>query len=430
MERSEREKKNIARLAFLLRQVLNKRMGRESNWDTTAREKQKLPDGDWNTWMIMAGRGFGKTRAAAEGVRKLALTGRCKRICLIANTTAEAREVMIEGESGLLNISPTTDGLRYEPSKQLLTWKNGATARIYSAENPEHLRGPQFDCVWIDELAKFKKAATVMNQARLCLRLGKSPKMIISTTPRPTPLIRGLASSEDVVLTTGSTYENADNLSNNFLENIKERFEGSALGAQEIHAMIVDNNKEWWSYEMIARTRIARPPDRFKKVVIGVDPALTCGEFSDETGIIVAASDYNGSFYILDDASGHMSSAEWCLKIIEFYYNYHASEVIVESNAGGDFTKQMIHSFDDSINVKNVYARTSKSARAEPILSLYQQNRVYHAKPLLGLEQQMLDYPDITKSPDRIDALVWAISELMTRNFELQRPESFNSFIV
>lgn len=395
------------------------------DWEKLSREKQKLPKGKWRIWLILAGRGFGKTRAGAEAIRKLVNSGKYKNIGLIANTHSDAREVMVEGESGLLAVTPKNEGLHFEPSQRLLKWDNGAKARIYSAENKEQLRGPQFDCVWIDELAKFRKGEEVMNQVHLCLRLGKDPKIIITTTPRPTRLIKSLCKMPGVALTVGSTYENAKNLSKQFIKYIENEFEGTSVGAQEIHAQVIDNDKSWWTHEMIEKTRIDSIPKKFKKVVIGVDPAVTNNCDSDETGIVVSAIDHKGLFYILDDASGKFDTPEWCKNITELYKKYKADEIVIETNAGGDIPEQMIHIFDPTANIKKVHAKKGKSMRAEPILSLYQQKRIFHIKPFVKLEQQMLTYPDTKKSPDRLDALVWAVKSLVTKKAPEKIPNVF-----
>lgn len=382
------------------------------DWDKIAREKQKLPEGDWRTWLILAGRGFGKTRSGAEAIRKLVGKG-YKRIALIANSFAEARSVMIEGESGLLNITPEWEGISFEPSKKLITWKNGATARIYTACNKEELRGAQFDCVWIDELAKFKNAQEVMEQVSMCLRIGDKPRLIITTTPRPINLIKELCTSPDTVLVKGNTYENQDNLSVDFIEHIRNTFEGTAIGAQEIYAEIINKDEAWWSYDMIDNLRIDKPRN-LSEVVIAIDPALTNNKESDETGIIVAGKNNKGEFFILEDASGRYDAIDWCKKAVKLYYQYGASQIIIETNAGGKMTEQIIRTFDHFVKIVNIRANRSKEERALPILSLYQQHRVFHMKNLQGLERQMVEYPNVKNSPDRLDALVWAITVLVT----------------
>lgn len=396
------------------------------NWELIGRENQLLPKGNWKIWLLMAGRGFGKTRSGAEAIRKLINNLGYKHIGLVAKTISDAREVMVEGESGLLNISPISEGITFEPSNRLIKWKNKAIARIYSADNVEQLRGPQFDCVWIDELAKFSNPEEVLNQVFLGLRLGTSPKLIITTTPRPIKCLKELIKSKSVILSTGTTYDNAENLPEDFLNHIKNTFEGSALGAQEIYAKILDDNKTWWTYELIESAKNHSIPNTFQDVVVAIDPALTNNQSSDETGIIVVAKDEKGNFFILNDSSGHFDAIDWGRKAVHLYYTYKASCIVIETNAGGDLTEQIIRTFDSVVKIKKVYAKQSKLVRAEAVMSLYQQNRIFHALDLKELEQQMLDYPDIRKSPDRIDALVWGIKELMnckTRN-------NFNAFLV
>lgn len=387
-----------------------KNICRRHDWDKLAREKQKLPEGDWRTWLILAGRGFGKTRSGAEGVRKLIAMG-YKRIALIANSFAEARSVMIEGESGLLSITPESEGLTFNPSKKMLRWKNGAAARIYTACNKEELRGAQFDCVWIDELAKFKNAQEVMDQVSMCLRIGPKPRLIVTTTPRPISVIKDLCIKDDTILTTGTSYENKDNLSVDFIEHIRSTFEGTAIGAQEIYAEIIENDKAWWSYDLLRNCQVNQATE-LSTIVIAVDPALTNNNESDETGIIVAGKNNKGDFFILEDASGKYETIDWCKKVVKLYYQHGARQIVVESNSVGKMAEQLIRTFDHKVNILNARASLSKADRALPVLSLYQQHRVFHTKGLKILEDQMVKYPNIKGSPDRLDALVWAITTL------------------
>lgn len=395
----------------------NKRIQEYSkyDWASIARDKQKIPNGDWYIWLILAGRGFGKTRTGAESIRHFVKSGEYKNIAFIANTQNDAREVMVEGESGILKVTPKSENLKFEPTRRLLTWANGAKARIYSAENIEQLRGPQFDCVWIDELAKFKNGQELMDQVTLCLRLSKKPRIIITSTPRPNNVIKSLCNCNrpDVIITKGSTYENQNNLSNEFIRQIKEKFEGSTLGAQEIYAEIIDYNKGWWNKDILKRSRIYELNNKIKKIFIGVDPAITNNSNSDETGIIVVGLDYNGYFYVLDDYSQRSDPIVWCKQIIDLTKIYKVNCIIIEVNAGGSFIQELLKTLGNKVPIKNVYAKESKESRTLPIFSLYEQNKVFHTKEFTELEDEMLVYPNVKKSPDRIDALTWAISELL-----------------
>jgi len=398
----------------------------KTDWSYLARENQKPPEGDWLIWLILAGRGFGKTRTGAETVRKWVNEGLYKNIALIADTIDDAREVMVEGASGLLKISQSDKNtIQFEPSKRKLTWKNGATAYLYSSENYEKLRGPQFDLIWIDELAKFRYPDEIFDQAMLTLRLGKKPRAIITTTPKPIPIIKRLMDRADVAVTKGSTYENTQNLSEIFINNLREQFENTELGAQEIYAEILEPTRIFlWDRALIENAKVdATPPESFLKVVLSIDPALTATEGSDETGIILAGVDCDGLIYILEDLSARAPPSEWCDLAIAAYYKFEADEIIVETNAGGSLVEQLIHVKDPLVRIREVFAKKGKIARAEPIVPLYKSGRVKHAKTFEALERQMMNYSSgatnslvkgvkTQKSPDRMDALVWAISEL------------------
>lgn len=385
------------------------------SWEEIARPNQLMPKGDWRIWMILAGRGFGKTRAAAEGIRQLVTSGRYKRIALIANTIQEARQVMVEGESGLLSISDPDEGLMFMSTRRLLTWKNGAIATLYGAENYEQLRGPQFDAAWVDEFAKFMYPRETFEQLSFSLRLGQQTKMIITTTPRPLQFIKDLMARKDVITTRGSSLENAANLSPTFLQQL-EYLKGTRLEAQEVYAEIVEEKKNTlWAWEDIESCYKA-PPHFLDNIVIGVDPALTSGKDSDETGIIVAGMDSYGKAYVLEDASMSAPPRVWGEKVAELYKYYGARLVVVETNAGGELLEDMLLSIDSSMEIKPVCAHDSKIVRAKPIAIQYQRKSVFHAQQFRKLEMQMACYEPGQKSPDRMDALVWALSELFSVN--------------
>lgn len=345
-------------------------------WEQIARPNQLAPPGNWNVWMILAGRGFGKTRSAAEAIKKWILSGNYKRIALIANTIQEARQVMVEGESGLLTISSDNEDERPEflSSRRLLIWPNGAIATLYGAEHYEHLRGPQFDAAWIDEFAKFQYPRETFEQLSFALRLGTNPKVILTTTPRPIQFIKDLMKREDVVTVRGTSLENIDNLSPTFLKQL-EYLKGTRLEAQEIYAEIVENRQNTlWSWEDIEAC-YKNPPHFLDNVVIGVDPAITSNDSSDETGIIVAGMDAIGKAYVLDDLSISATPNIWAERVVDAYHKYGARLVVVERNAGGELL-------------------------------------VFHARQFHKLEMQMATYEPKSKSPDRLDAMVWAMSEL------------------
>jgi phage terminase large subunit-like protein len=396
----------------------------KKSWNKMARANQLAPPGDWNIWMILAGRGFGKTRSAAETIKKWATSGQYKRIALIANTIQEARQVMVEGESGLLSISEESEKLLFLPTRRLLKWPNDAIATLYGAEHYEQLRGPQFDAAWIDEFAKFQYPKETFEQLSFALRLGKNPRTIITTTPRPVQFIRDLMAREDVVTVHGTSLENIDNLSPTFLKQL-EYLKGTRLEAQEIYAEIVDDNQNtFWSWEDIEKC-YKSPPHFLSNVVIGVDPALTSNKNSDETGIIVVGMDGFGKGYVLDDLSISAAPEIWAKRVVDAYRKYLARLIVIERNAGGELLINLLKSTDDSIKLKTVYANISKSARAEPIVILYQKKRIYHARQFHKLELQMATYEPKSKSPDRLDAMVWAMTELFNINAQSQIPSIF-----
>ncbi len=413
--------KNTDYLRHLLQRELNQRrnLTKRYDWLTNARPNQRPPGGSWKTWMILAGRGFGKTRTGSETLRHWVQTEQFKRIALVGGSLHEVRSVMVEGESGLLNVHPPKERPLYVPSQRLIKWPNGAIAQFFGAEAYEQLRGPQFDCAWVDELAKFRHAEDVWQQLQLCLRLGNHPKCIVTTTPRPTKLMKELLNSSDVIVTRGSTFDNAANLAPGYLEQIRKQFLNTRLGAQELYAeMLTETAGALWQRSMIQY----RPPTyaddgrpELERIVIAIDPATTTHDHSDETGIIVAGIDANKQTYVLEDLSGKLSPHDWGRRVIDSYYRLKADRVVVEINKGGDLVENVLKAIDPTIPLKSVRATRGKYTRAEPIAALYEQNRVFHATPLSILEQQICDYiPGITtKSPDRMDALVWALTELM-----------------
>lgn len=411
---------NIERLKQYLKKEWEHRCQLKAKylWEKIARPNQLIPSGNWRTWLIMAGRGFGKTRTGAETIRQWVKQGIYKRIALIANTESEGRDVMIEGVSGLLDVHPKNERPIFEPSKRRLTWPNGAIATLFSAENTEQLRGPQFDCAWIDELAKFRTMEEVWDQLNFGLRLGPQPRVLITTTPRPSKLIKKLLDSpkEWLHITQGSTFDNAQNLSPKYLEEMKNRYEGSKLGAQELHGKILSHMEgALWTYTLIDSCKIDTVP-QLQRVIVAIDPAVTSHGDSDETGIVVAGLDSNQKAFVLADLSGRYKPSTWAQKALEAFHFYQADTIVAEVNQGGDLVASMISTLDASIPFKAVHATRGKAVRAEPVASLYEQGRIFHHRfgKLEVLEDQMCSFIPASskKSPDRMDALVWAITEL------------------
>ncbi len=381
-------------------------------WDHVARPKQRLPEGDWITWLILAGRGFGKTRTGAETVRLWARTNPI--IHIVGATAADARDIMIEGESGILAISPPDDRPIYEPSKRRLTWNNGSKAIIYSADEPDRLRGPQCYKAWCDEMAAWRYPES-WDQLNMGLRLGNSPQVIVTTTPRPTKLIRELAKDKHTYITTGTTYENKANLAKAFFHQVLTKYEGTRLGRQEINAEILEDVEgALWTSKLIESTRVTKHPD-LKRIVVAIDPAATSKKDSDKSGIVVVGKGINGHNYVLDDKSGIYTPNEWARVVIGLYERYQADRVVGEVNNGGEMIEAVLRNVAPNIAYKSVHATRGKALRAEPVVSLYEQGKMHHVGLFADLEEEMTGWaPDLgLSSPDRMDALVWAATELM-----------------
>lgn len=390
------------------------------DWPSWARPSQLAPAGDWTTWLILAGRGFGKTRSGAEWIRAVAEGKRAGRIALVAEDAGDARDVMVEGESGILAVSAPWCRPRFEPSKRRLTWPTGATATLFSADDPEALRGPQFDAAWADELAKWRYAREAWDNLQFGLRLGKRPRQVVTTTPRPIPLLREILARPDTVLTKGTTYDNRANLAPAFFAEVIRRYEGSRIGRQELMAeLLEDVPGALWQRAQIDRLRVRTAPE-LERVVVAVDPPVSSTAGADECGIVVAGRAKDGHGYVLADASSQGETpAGWAARAVRAYYAHEADRIVVEVNQGGDMVKAVITQVDPTVPVRAIHATRGKYLRAEPVAALYEQGRVHHVGSLPKLEdQQCALTPDFDRSkagysPDRLDALVWALTDLM-----------------
>jgi len=386
------------------------------DWRLWARKKQISPkQTDWVVWMVVAGRGWGKTRTGAEWVRQRVNNG-YRFVALVGQTAADVRDVMVEGESGLLAISPPWDMPKYEPSKRRITWQNGATATTFSGDEPDQLRGPQHDTIWADELAKWRYCEDTWDNLELGLRLGAKPRILVTTTPRPLPLVKQLMQDKRSVVVSGSSYENKDNLAPQFIERISERYEGTRIGRQEIYAEILDDTPgALWNHAMIEDCRVADVPS-LDRVVVAIDPAVTNTDESDETGIVVAGQS-GSNYYVLADLSIKDSPEGWARRAVAAYEKHKADRIIGEVNNGGDLVEAVLRQVNADVPYKAVTASRGKRLRAEPIAALYEQGRVHHVGSFSILEDQMVAFVHgISKSsPDRLDALVWAITELSGR---------------
>jgi len=422
--------------AFLKRTSDRELEAIEHDWGWWGRPNQQAPKGDWRTWLLLAGRGFGKTRSGAECIRDQVIHHGRRRIALVAPTAADARDVMVEGESGLLAIGPPQQRPQYEPTKRRLTWPNGAIATTYSADEPERLRGPQHDAAWCDEIASWRYPEA-WDMLMFGLRLGPDPRVVVTTTPKPIKIIRELIADPTTVITRGSTYDNRFNLPAAFLAQIVKKYEGTRLGRQELNAELLDDVPgALWTRALI---EAARPPIGFVlpdlvRVVVAIDPAVSSGEDADETGIIVAGKDAQGRGYVLADLSGHYTPIEWARIAVAAYKGHGADRVVAETNNGGEMVEATLRVVDDNIAYSAVHATRGKIVRAEPVAALYEQGRIKHMAALPTLEDQMCEFtPDLDRSrpkrdstnpasagrggahssPDRADALVWAFTELL-----------------
>ncbi len=408
----------------------------EYHWRYRARPEQLPPEGSWRVWLLMAGRGFGKTRCGAEWVRAEVKAGR-RRIALVAPTAADARDVMVEGESGILAISPDHERPLYEPSKRRLTWRNGAVATTFSADEPERLRGPQHGAAWCDEMAAWR-FPEAWDMLMFGLRLGEDPRVMVTTTPRPTRLLKSLVADPTVAITRGTTYQNRANLAGAFLQQIIKKYEGTRLGRQELNAELLDD---------VAGALWSRAPHRGGAAADGICAARPgarrrCHRPGSELGRgrrrdrhhrrRQGQADSRG--YVLADLSGHYTPTEWARIVVSAYRAHGADRVVAEINNGGEMVEATLRVVDDNVAYTGVHATRGKVVRAEPVAALYEQGRIRHMGAFPALEDQMCEFtPDLDRSkpkrdpsdpsslgkggarasPDRADALVWAFTELL-----------------
>jgi len=385
----------------------------KASWWLYKRPEQSTPKGDWRVWLILAGRGWGKTRTGAEFIREQVDQGTVEHIALVGPTAGDVRDTMIEGQSGLLSVYPSHQRPRYEPSKRRVTFHNGAVATAFSADEPQRLRGPNHGLAWADELASWRYPEAY-DMLQLGLRIGKKPRTIITTTPKPVPLIKRLVERNDgsVHITKGSTYDNAVNLAGSFLEEIQNAYEGTRLGRQELYAEILDDVVgALWSRDGLEEHRVTNHPP-LKRIVVGIDPSAT--STGDETGIVVCGIGDDGHGYVLDDVSLRGSPNDWGRAAVAAFHKFNADRIVAESNQGGEMVSFTLRTVDPDVPIKLVHASRGKQTRAEPISALYEQGRIHHHGFHAELETQMTEWvPDQGSSPDRVDALVWALTELM-----------------
>ncbi len=385
-----------------------------ARWQAKARRNQITPDGDWLTWVILAGRGWGKTRTGAEDAAWAGMANPGWRIAVVAPTAADARDTCIEGDSGLLNVLPREAVQTWNRSLGELILVNGTRYKTFSADEPERLRGPQHHRAWADELAAWRYPEA-WDQLMFGLRLGEHPQAVVTTTPKPTPLVKALVAAKTSNVTRGSTFDNAANLAPSALQMLKDKYEGTRLGRQELEAEILgDLPGALWSLSTLDAYRLRETP-QMGRIVVAVDPAVTATEASDEHGIIVAGlSDQRG--IVLEDASLSGSPNEWARRAVSLYRSWNADAIVIEVNQGGDMVAHTIRTIDPNVKIREVRASRGKHVRAEPIAALYEQGRVAHVGAFPELENQMTQMTTEgyqgEGSPDRVDALVWAMTEL------------------
>jgi phage terminase large subunit-like protein len=396
----------------------------ESCWEHLAQRYQLAPVGEWTTWLFLGGRGAGKTRAGAEWVRALVLGrkvrrgGAVERIALVGETLADVRDVMVNGESGLASLDWGKEGrARWVGSKRIMELPNGAIAMAFSSEDPESLRGPQFSAAWCDELAKWKHADATWDMLQFGLRLGKKPRQVVTTTPRPIPLVKRLMADKSVAKTHARTADNP-HLAEVFLAHIVARYEGTRLGRQELDAELIEERADaLWKRASLEACRVTAAPE-LRRGVVAIDPPAASGARSDACGIVAAGLAADGIGYVLTDATAErLTPARWAKRAVDLFHRLEADRIVAEVNQGGEMVEAVIRQADESVPVRTVRAYRGKFLRAEPVAALYEQGRVRHVGALPELEDEMCDFGlgglSSGRSPDRLDAMVWALSALM-----------------
>jgi phage terminase large subunit-like protein len=391
------------------------------DWSFWARDKQRLPLQDFFVWVILAGRGFGKTRTGGETTRIWIKDNAY--VNLIGATADDARDIMIEGESGILAICPNSERPDYVASKRQLKWPNGAISLIFTADEPERLRGKQHYKIWADEVGSWRYPEA-WEQAMLGLRLGTKPQAVVTTTPKPTKLILDLVKDKRNIVVSGSTYENRANLASGFFDYVISKYEGTRLGRQELNAeLLTDSPGALWKRGQIDKCRILQAPETMTRVVVGVDP--TASATGSEAGIVTAGRQ-STDYYTLGDDSLHGSPQEWASAAVTAYYRHKADVIVAEKNNGGDMVMAVIKQVDPQVNVKLVWASRGKATRAEPIAAIAEQGRDHHVGTFANLEDELCMWVPGDESPNRLDAKVWAYTELSGGGIITSQPDPFD----
>ncbi len=413
------------------------------SWPMWARPDQLAPEvgndgGPWSVWLALAGRGWGKTRVGAEWVRGEVCgttplgAGRRKRIAIIGETSKDVRDVLIEGDSGLLVNHPKDFRPVYQPSKGRVVWPNGVIATLYNGTEPDQLRGPQFDGAWVDELAKYRYARESWDMLQFGLRLGDHPRAVVTTTPRPIALLKEILGDAKTAVTRGRTYDNAENLAPTFLAAMRAKYEGTRLGRQELEAAMLDDvpNALWRRTQIDEARKAQRDLPDMQRIVVSVDPAAKArenqlGDEGAETGIVTCGLGTDGRVYVLADDTTEKGPNDWGRLAVASYHRHSADAIVAEVNNGGDMVEHVIRSVDSSVKVIKVTASRGKVTRAEPISALYEQGRVSHVGAFPVLEDQMCCFTNVGieagKLADRVDALVWGLTQLFPALVEVKR---------
>lgn len=403
----------------------------QHDWQIWARDDQLPPnhlikdhEQEWNIWLLLGGRGAGKTRAGAEWVRAMALgikpitTEPAKRIALVGETLGDVRRTMIEGISGLLAIHPPEERPLFEPSKRRITWPNGSIAEMYSAEDPESLRGPQFMAAWCDEICKWPHAQDTWDMLQFALRLGEAPRQVVTTTPRSTALLKAIIANDKTVIQRSRTQDNRANLSASFLKTVEEKYGGTRLGRQELDGELIEDREDaLWQRDQIEKLRIRKAPE-LERIVVAIDPPVTSGEKADLCGIVAAGISQEGQGFVLNDQSVKRATPlKWAQIAVDLFHEMQADRIVAEVNQGGELVETILRQIDETVPIRKVHASRGKYLRAEPVAALYEQGRISHVGCYEELEDQMCDFGpgglSNGKSPDRLDALVWAMTDLM-----------------
>ncbi|MFP3944547.1 MAG: DNA-packaging protein [Alphaproteobacteria bacterium] len=399
------------------------------HWPFWARADQLPPaDDHWRTWVVLGGRGAGKTRTGAEWLRALMegntppQRGEYRRAALIGETMADVRDVMVHGPSGLIAVAAPAFRPRFEPSKRRLVWPNGAQALLFSSEDPDSLRGPQFDAAWLDEFAKFTYPQETWDMLQFALRLGGRPRQVVTTTPRPLAALKAILNDPHTVVSHAPTAANRAFLAQGFVKAVTARYGGTRLGRQELEGELLERPEgALWTPEMVETARLKPPLPDLARIVVAVDPPVSHGPEADECGIIVAGRDFGDRGYVLADRSVQgQSPLGWARIVVSAYRSFEADRIVAEANQGGEMVRTVIAQADPSAAVRMVHARRGKTLRAEPVAALYEQGRISHVGVFPKLEDQMFAFGAEgsgagASSPDRVDALVWALTELLLR---------------